>query len=284
MSAHRYRDVRRDLAAAGGPYRRWATWTAAGVPVRLVRFDKYTLVLAWERLRQRRFGASFLALVLAWQERFGGTSPDDPRDEPEATGRRRGLLDALLEMAASQIRLMEAENRFHQGLLNDPNCDSPEAVRVLELLTRELRECWLTMEVGILSFTTDTDPRVIADFLAMPLVVTGDRSTRLAQILDRALPHLPSHINPAEFWLEATQGFLTAEDAEEFRAAWEAAAPCPCGTPRHVRTRGTVSLELPSTDRGGGFRWGLFLPVANACLGSSGGCACSLPGGGGFAP
>ena len=96
------------------------------------------------------------------------------------TARRRDLLDALLKMANSQIRLLEQENRFHQELRDDPNCDNPEAARLLELLTRELRECWLTMEVGILSFTTDTHPRVIGDFLAMPLVAAGDRSTRLA--------------------------------------------------------------------------------------------------------
>ena len=106
------------------------------------------------------------------------------------------------------------------------------------------------MEVGILCFNTDTHPRVIGDFLARPLVAAGDRSTRLAQILDRVLPHLPSHIPPDEFWLETTQGFLTAEAAVEFRTAWADAYPRPLDPPRRMRTRGSVSLELPSTDPG----------------------------------
>ena len=113
-----------------------------------------------------------------------------------------------------------------------------------------MRECWLTMEVQILSFTTDTHPRVIGDFLAAPLVAAGDRSTRLAQILDRIIPHLPSHIDPDEFWLQATAGFLTVEAAVSFRTAWAEAYPRPSDPPRRMRTRGSVYVELPSTDPG----------------------------------
>ena len=77
MADYRYRNVERDLQEAGVPYRMWQK-------DKMVRFDKDKLVLALERVRRQRAGATS---IQAW---YGGIAPDDLRDVPVPASLHRG--------------------------------------------------------------------------------------------------------------------------------------------------------------------------------------------------